>query len=278
MLGIIPAAGTALRMQPLAGSKELLPLGWGPGGRVRVIVEYVLERMLRAGAERICVVISPHKADLLAYLARSEYAARLFFLVQPEPLGLCDAVFRAAPYVEPAAKVLLGLPDTIWFPRAAFTSVPDDSIHLITFPVLQPQEFDAVLPGEGARVAAVQVKRPGSSQRRIWGAITAPGREFLELERFWRQHGAQARFLGHLLNDWIGAGGTVSFDRQGTRYWDIGTPRGYQLALEAHAWEGEDGPSPLAEAIPATARPEVPRPIESPESFASAARPPAGWP
>ncbi|HWG36391.1 MAG TPA: sugar phosphate nucleotidyltransferase [Terriglobales bacterium] len=239
MLGIVPAAGNATRMQPLGGSKELLPLGWNREGGLRVIAEYLIERMFLAGADRICLVISPHKHDLLAYFGHSRFGSRVFFVLQPEAAGLCDAVFRAAPHVESDEAVLIGLPDTVWHPRGAFDCVPRDTIHLITFPVPNPEEFDAVDPGAGNRVARVEVKRPGLASRRVWGAITAPGRAFLELEQFWQARGAVDQYLGHLFNAWISAGGTVTFDTQGKSYWDVGTPGGYRQALEARVWENE---------------------------------------
>src|SRR5690606_18969898 len=70
MWGIIPAAGNGSRIQPLAFSKELLPVGSrsdGDGERPRAVSEYLVERMLRAGATKICFVISRGKSDILEY-------------------------------------------------------------------------------------------------------------------------------------------------------------------------------------------------------------------
>jgi len=56
MWGIVPAAGNGTRIQPLAFSKELLPVGSrfdGDTERPRAVSEYLLDRMLRAGADRI---------------------------------------------------------------------------------------------------------------------------------------------------------------------------------------------------------------------------------
>ena len=73
MWGIIPAAGAGSRIQPLAFSKELLPAGcWmdGETERPRAVSEYIIERMLLAGADKICLVISPGKSDILQLLRR----------------------------------------------------------------------------------------------------------------------------------------------------------------------------------------------------------------
>src|SRR5689334_13933934 len=53
MWGIIPAAGHGSRIQPLAFSKELLPVGSrfdGVSERPRAVSEYLVERMQAGGA------------------------------------------------------------------------------------------------------------------------------------------------------------------------------------------------------------------------------------
>ena len=53
MWGIIPAAGQGNRIQPLAFSKELLPVGScidGAQERPRAVREYLIERMVMGGA------------------------------------------------------------------------------------------------------------------------------------------------------------------------------------------------------------------------------------
>src|SRR5688500_16014594 len=68
MWGIVPAAGQGSRIQPLAFSKELLPVGSRSEGeheRPRAVSEYLVERLVLGGASRICFVISPGKSDIL---------------------------------------------------------------------------------------------------------------------------------------------------------------------------------------------------------------------
>ena len=70
MWGIIPAAGSGSRIQPLAFSKELLPVGSrldGETERPRAVSEYLVERMIAGGADKLCFVISPGKSDILEY-------------------------------------------------------------------------------------------------------------------------------------------------------------------------------------------------------------------
>src|SRR5918998_709688 len=70
MWGIIPAAGKGSRIQPLAFSKELLPVGSrfdGQTERPLAVSEYLFERMIAGGANKICFVVSPGKSDILEY-------------------------------------------------------------------------------------------------------------------------------------------------------------------------------------------------------------------
>src|SRR5947209_19525051 len=181
MWGIIPAAGNGTRIQPLAFSKELLPVGSrfdGPTERPRAVSEYLIERMLQGGADKICFVISRWKFDILQYYGgeigsdepggekprgdkpygdKSGRAA-IAYVVQPEPRGLCDAIFRAVPFVDPAEPVLVGLPDTIWFPEDAFAKLPGDRLAFLTFPVARPELFDAVVSDQDGLVREIQVK------------------------------------------------------------------------------------------------------------------------
>ena len=112
MLGIIPAAGAGTRIQPLAFSKELLPVGGRLDGsieRPRAVSEYLVERLTIAGATKICFVISAGKSDILEYYGGGTLnSASFIFVVQPQPAGLCDAIFHAAPVVAPDETVAIG--------------------------------------------------------------------------------------------------------------------------------------------------------------------------
>src|SRR5438094_7312575 len=129
MWGIIPAAGKGSRIQPLAFSKELLPVGGryeGAVRRPRAVSDYLVERFSIGGATKICFVISQGKSDILEYYGGSAYSASICYAVQPEPAGLCDAIFRALPFIDVQEPVLIGLPDTIWYPEGALCALPDD--------------------------------------------------------------------------------------------------------------------------------------------------------
>src|SRR3954466_15386008 len=155
MIGIVPAAGIGQRIQPLGYSKELLPVGSrvvNGQDRPKAVAEYLVERMIAAGAEQICMIISAEKSDIVRYFAEWDFAAEIFYVVQPEPRGLCDALFRAEAFASQHEQVMIGLPDTIWFPengfKAALDSFRDAGVNLLVFPVNDPQHFDAVISDE----------------------------------------------------------------------------------------------------------------------------------
>src|SRR5919109_1363868 len=162
MWGIVPAAGLGSRLQPLAFSKELLPVGShldGSRERPRAVSEYLIERMLVGGVTRLCFVIAPTKSDILAYYGASIGSVPICYVVQPRPDGLCDAIFRALPLMPPQEPVVVGLPDTVWFPEDGLCALNDHTLSFLLFPVEQPEFFDAVVTDGDGRVLEIQVKQ-----------------------------------------------------------------------------------------------------------------------
>jgi glucose-1-phosphate thymidylyltransferase len=238
--GIIPAAGAGSRIQPLAFSKELLPVGSrrDPSGveRPRAVCEHIVDRMILGGATRLCFVIGPDKSDIIEYLGGGTDAAPIAYVVQAAPGGLCDAVFRALPVIDPAQPVIVGLPDTIWFPEDALARLPDDRLTFLCFPVDEPQHFDAVVSDAG-RVREIQVKQPSPTSRWIWGAFKLPGHTLHELHALWREPGRGDPYFGTLVNAWLARGGAAYAAHVGEAYVDVGTLHGWRDAarlLDGH--------------------------------------------
>jgi len=212
----------------------LLPVGsWfdGAAERPRAVSEYLLERMLKAGADKICFVISPWKSDILQYYGGTIGAAAIAYVVQPQPAGLCDAVFRAVPLIRDDESVLVGLPDTIWLPENAFRRLPDKQFAFLTFPVDRPELFDAVVSDDNGRVREIQVKRQGAASHWVWGAFKLPGAVLHELYRLWCQRGRQDEYIGTLVNAYLESGGHAVAVPLGTAYVDVGTLGGYREAM-----------------------------------------------
>ncbi len=234
MWGIIPAAGAGTRIQPLAFSKELLPVGSRADGatlRPRAVSEYLLERMVIAGADKVCFVISPWKSDILRYYGGAYGRAHIAYAIQNEARGLCDAIFRALPLIPADEVVIVGLPDTIWFPDHALTALPDDRFSFLLFPVDRPELFDAVLTDPSGRVTAIEVKVEAAASRWIWGAFKLPGATLAALHALWRGRGRRDEYIGTLINAWLAEGGEAWGVRAGQSYVDVGTVHGYREAM-----------------------------------------------
>jgi glucose-1-phosphate thymidylyltransferase len=246
MWGIVPAAGRGSRIQPLAFSKELLPLGRridASQERPCAVSEYLLERMVLAGADKICIVVSPGKSDIIEYFGSEFGGAAIVYVVQQEARGLCDAIFRAAPLISTDEMVVIGLPDTVWLPAAAICELPRHILSFLLFPVEQPQLFDAVVVDEAGYVREIQVKTPHPASSWIWGAFGMPGHVFAELHRLWRMEGRNDEYIGTLVNAYLASGGTAVGVKAGEAYVDVGTLDGYRAAMRLLADASPAGPS-----------------------------------
>ena len=234
MWGIIPAAGAGSRIQPLAFSKELLPVGSrmeGGSERPRAVSEYLIERMIRGGATKLCFVISPGKTDILQYYGARLWGVDIAYVVQQQPGGLCDAIFRALPVIHPAEEVLIGLPDTIWSPDDGLALLPSGRFSFLLFPVERPELFDAVLTEPDGRVTEIQVKQTNAESHWIWGAVKMPGNVLRQLHSLWLKPERQDEYLGTLVNAWLAQGGKAYGVQAGQRYVDTGTLHGYRAAI-----------------------------------------------
>jgi glucose-1-phosphate thymidylyltransferase len=245
MWGIIPAAGAGTRIQPLAFSKELLPVGSRIEAgveRPRAVSEHLIERMLVGGATKLCFVISREKSDILSYYGGQIGPAHIAYVVQPRAAGLCDAIFRALPLIADDEPVLIGLPDTVWFPEDGFATMPDDRLSFLLFPVDRPEFFDAVITDASGNVSEIQVKKADATSSLIWGAIKMPGRVLRRLHTLWCQPDRGDEYFGTLVNAYLAHGGQAVGKNTGRAYVDVGTLNGYREALRILAEHGHHAP------------------------------------
>jgi dTDP-glucose pyrophosphorylase len=240
--GVIPAAGLGTRIQPLAFSKELLPVGTrneGATERPRAVGEYLLERMLIAGVSRVCFVISPAKCDIVSYFGGQINGASICYAIQQNPNGLCDAIFSTLPFIAPEDEVLVGLPDTVWFPAEGFKFLPDGQFSFLLFPVAQPELFDAVITNDSGLVQEIQVKQPAPASEWVWGAFKLSGKILADLHRLWIRRQRSDQYIGTLVNAYLTDGGTALGIKRGDSYVDVGTLHGYREAVRVLSSEQE---------------------------------------
>jgi dTDP-glucose pyrophosphorylase len=220
--------------------------------RPRAVSEHLVERMLVAGATKLCFVISPGKSDILEYYAGEIGRARICYLVQRHPAGLCDAIFQAAPFIGPDELVIVGLPDTLWFPIDGLTALADDGLSFLLFPVERPELFDAVITTADDAVVEIQVKQSGAESSWVWGAFKMPGAILHELHDLWCRRDPRDEYFGTLVNAYLALGGRARGVKAGQSYVDVGTLHGYREAnmlLEQRREIAASSPAPPAKLV-----------------------------
>lgn len=177
VLGLIPAAGRALRLGPLPCSKELLPVGFRstPAGMApKVACHYLLERFAAAGIDRALIVLHESKWDVARYLTTGEMAGvHLAYVVIPGSGSVPETLSHAAPWVA-GETVALGFPDVIFEPVDAYARLLERQaargadLVLGLFPAANPSTTDMVELGEDGRVRRIEIRPRETELRCNW--------------------------------------------------------------------------------------------------------------
>lgn len=105
MIGLIPAAGQASRLDSLPCSKEVFPLGLeAPDAnglsRPKGACQFLLEHFHSAGVERAFIIIRPGKWDIPGFLADgSRFNIHLAYLMMDHPYGSPYSLDQAWPFI-----------------------------------------------------------------------------------------------------------------------------------------------------------------------------------
>jgi glucose-1-phosphate thymidylyltransferase len=215
VIGVVPAAGNARRLQPLDGSKEVLIVSGRP------VMDHVVERMRIAGCDDVVVVTRPEKDDV-----RERAEALGARVVLARPADVSASVIAALHATGGGDIVLLGFPDTIWFPIDGYVRLIEAleepyAVALGLFESAEPERSDVVAVRPTGEVVRVVVKPPRSGSRLIWGCAAAsmPALDGLssvpEPGRHW---------------DWLASRGRVVGVELPGPFVDIGTPEALEGA------------------------------------------------
>jgi len=164
LVGVVPAAGHATRLQPLAGSKEMCPVGGRP------VIDYLVERMTAAGCDEIRVVTRPEKRDLIEHM-RSDGAT----VIEATTASLGDSLRRGIAGLPADDVVLCGFPDSVWHPVNGLAQVlrvldRGFDVGLGLFRVGgDMRRFEPVVADRGGRVLSIEFKPDRPSSDSLWG-------------------------------------------------------------------------------------------------------------
>ena len=222
-MGLVPAAGYGRRLQPSPHSKEVLPVLGKP------VMTYLVERMRLAGAVEIRVVTRPEKKDVID---QARVLGAKVVHGHPESVGASFGMGMAG--LEDDAIILLGFPDTIWYPEEGFR-VLLEALHdrtrlaLGLFETTEPNRSDVVMLDGDGLVSSVDVKPLHPRSRWLWGCAAGHAGLLRGLDGFAEP--------GHFF-DWLCRRQPVAGIRLSAHWIDIGTPdalaRSGQVAALQH--------------------------------------------
>ena len=182
VIGLIPAAGTAKRISPLPGSKELFPIGFREvelDGHVqirpKVISQYLIDNMFTAGASKVWMVLGRGKWDIMQYYGEGdEYGGPIAYLMMNRSWGMPYTLDQAYPWLNHEV-VLFGMPDTIFTPRDAFAQMLKQhflskaDVTLGVFPTDRPEKLCPVDMNAEGEVTWMVDKPEHSEIKNTWG-------------------------------------------------------------------------------------------------------------
>ncbi len=194
VIGIVPAAGKGRRLAPYPLPKELFPVGpqwveidgqWQQ--RPKVISQYLIEAMVKAGLQRLFLVLGPGKLDIVEYYRNGEaYGVPFAYVFQSQAGGMPYALDLVTPWLKGDELILMGMPDTIIEPPDAFQRLLhahrtwEADLTLGLFKTDRPQKFGMIgLDAEGNVVEHVDKPRT-THLTWLWG-ITCWGPRFTAL-------------------------------------------------------------------------------------------------
>jgi glucose-1-phosphate thymidylyltransferase len=177
IVGVIPAAGYATRVQPLACSKEVYPIGGRP------VMDYLVDRMRLGGCTQLRVVTRPDKHDVIT---NAEALGAVIVLAHPPTVS--ESFLAGMEGLGEDDIVLIGFPDTIWQPEDGYRPLVkaaregcDIALGLFKTPDLH--RSDVVVFGKDGSITGIDVKPDTPRSEWVWGCAAAPVRMLAHMDR-----------------------------------------------------------------------------------------------
>lgn len=179
VVGIVPMAGLAKRLGNLGCSKEIYPVepakGATKGAKPKVVCEHVLEKMQRAGIERVYIILRDGKWDIPASLGDgSKQGLNLAYLMMGLPHGTPYSIEQAYPFIQDSI-IALGFPDMIFAEEDIYARLlthlgsADADVVLGIFPTDRPEKTDMVDMADDGSVRQLMIKPKHTDLRYSWG-------------------------------------------------------------------------------------------------------------
>lgn len=168
VVGIIPAAGYATRLQPLSGSKEVIEVGGRP------VIDHAIDRMRHAPCDEIRVVTRPEKTDVIEHVRR-----RGATVVLGHPRTSSESFALGIHDLLPDDIVLLGWPDILWVGDDTYATLVDavDEGHEAVLGLFSTRDdltrWDTVTLDEEGRVIGVHPKLSDPPSTVVWAPAAA---------------------------------------------------------------------------------------------------------
>jgi glucose-1-phosphate thymidylyltransferase len=248
LVGLIPAAGQAMRIAPLPCSKELYPVGFWTGtadggARPKVVSHYLLEKMQFAGICNAYFVLRSGKWDIPAYFGDGSIVnMNLAYLTLSSSWGVPFTLDHAYSFVR-NCTVAFGFPDILFESDDAFAKLlarQSDTRCDIVLGVCRKRttsKYDVVAFDNNGTVRDLVLSSEGDALPYSW-AVATWGPAFTEfLHGYVGQHGAAAAgslepTAGHALQASIRAGlKAQAVVLSESPYLDIGTPDDLETAI-----------------------------------------------
>ena len=258
VVGLVPAAGMAKRLQRFPCSKEVYPVGFALDEktgmpRPKVAAQYLLEKFSAAGITKAFLVIKDGKWDIPNYFREGDLVGlSLAYLVIAGSLGPPDTLDRAYPFLA-QNRVAFGFPDILFGPDDAYARLiqrqeeTDADVVLGLHVIEDPAVWDMVDCDEEGRVRDLVMKPVTTTLTYGWCCAVWMPRFSTFLHDFLRADETK-RNLSRLANTANDPGGdlavgvvlqaalkaglvmqTVKFSNE--RYLDIGTPENLLKAV-----------------------------------------------
>lgn len=249
IIGLIPAAGKGSRLSPFPCPKELFPVGYQNfevngifQRRPKVVSQYLIENIQRAGAERMAIIVSEGKDDIMKYYgAGGRFDTAISYFYQERQLGMPEAL--AIPYLWclDAGTFLFGMPDTIIEPANAFSLLLDfhlsekADLTLGLFGTDTPSKFGMVKTDRENNVVETIDKPQETALKWMWGCACWNHDFYKLLVDYVKTHppGNKENILGDVFNAAIKGGMKVKgLPLPEGSYLDIGTADELDMALK----------------------------------------------